>query len=54
MTNQRDRAEDKRREKLAAIEQQVRDGSLTIRAMTPQEREKYPKPDQPRPRRRRS
>lgn len=54
MTIQRDRAEEKRREKLAAIEQQVRDGSLTIRAMTPQEREKYPKPDQPRPRRRRS
>jgi hypothetical protein len=54
MTTQRDRADEKRREKLAAIEQQVREGSLTIRAMTAQEREKYPKPDQPRPRRRRS
>jgi hypothetical protein len=52
MTSQRDRAEERRREKLAAIEQQVRDGSLTIRAMTPQERKKYPKPDQPRRRRR--
>ena len=53
MTTQRDRAEERRREKLAAIEQQVQDGSLSIRWMTPQEREKYPKPDKPRrPRRR--
>jgi hypothetical protein len=52
MTSQRDRAQERRREKLAAIEQQVRDGSLTIRAMTPQERANYPRPDQPRRRRR--
>jgi hypothetical protein len=48
MTTQRERAEARRREKLAAIEQQVQDGSLTIRSMTPQEREKYPKPERPR------
>ena len=54
MSTQRDRADAKRREKLAAIEQQVKEGSLTIRPMTPQEREKYPKPEAPRRPRRRS
>lgn len=53
MSTQRERAEEKRRQKLAEIEQQVQDGSLTIRPMTPAERKKYPKPAEPRrPRRR--
>jgi hypothetical protein len=42
----KDRADEKRREKLAAIRQQVKEGSLTIRKMTPAERKKNP----PRPR----
>ena len=54
MTTQRERADEKRRQKLEAVEQQVKDGSLTIRKMTPEERKKYPKPDRPRPQRRRS
>jgi hypothetical protein len=54
MTTHRDRAEVMRRQRLDAIKQQVKDGSLTIRSMTPEEREKYPKPDRPRRRRRRS
>jgi signal recognition particle GTPase len=54
MTTPRDRADVMRRQRLEAIEQQVKDGSLTIRSMTPEEREKYPKPDRPRRQRRRS
>jgi hypothetical protein len=50
MKTQRERAEEQRKLKLEAVEQQVRDGSLTIRSMTPEEREKYPKPDRPRKR----
>lgn len=52
MSNQRERAEEKRKEKLAAIEQQVQEGSLTIRSMTPKERKEHPKPDKPRQQRR--
>ena len=53
MATQQERAAKVRDEKLAAIEQQVRDGSLVIREMTPAERAKYPKPlTPPRPRRR--
>jgi anti-sigma28 factor (negative regulator of flagellin synthesis) len=51
---QRERAEEKREEKLALIREQIADGTLTIRQMTPEERKKYPKPDKPRPQRRRS
>ena len=40
--------------KLESVEQQMRDGSLVIRAMTPEERKKYPKPGHPRPQRRRT
>jgi hypothetical protein len=48
-----ERAAKVRDEKLAEIEQKVRDGSLVIRAMTPAERAKYPKVETPlRPRRR--
>jgi len=39
--------------KLESVEQQVRVGSLVIRAMSPGEREKYP-PGRPRPQRRRT
>jgi hypothetical protein len=53
MNPQRDRAEKQRKLKLEAMEQQVADGSLTIRQMTADEREKYPKPDKPRPERKR-
>jgi hypothetical protein len=50
---QRERADEKRQEKLEAVQEQVDSGSLTIRQMTPEERKKYPKPDNPRPTRRR-
>ena len=53
MNPQRDRAEKQRRLKLEAVEQQVADGSLTIRQMTPEERKKYARPDRPRPERKR-
>jgi hypothetical protein len=43
---QKDRAEEKRREKLALIQEQVEDGSLKIRKMTAKERAAHP----PRPR----
>ncbi len=36
------RQEKKRKEKLAAVKQQVEDGSLVIRKMTPAERKKFP------------
>jgi hypothetical protein len=49
-----ERAAKVRDEKLAAIEQLVKDGSLVIRKMTPAERARYPKRDAPaRSRRRR-
>jgi hypothetical protein len=53
MGTQRERAENQRRLKLEAVAQQVADGSLTIRQMTPDERKKYPKPLTPRTQRRR-
>jgi hypothetical protein len=53
MGTQRERAENQRRWKLEAVAQQVEDGSLTIRQMTPEERKKYPKPLTPRTQRRR-
>ena len=43
---QKDRADEKRREKLAVIREQVKEGSLTIRKMTAAERKAHP----PRPR----
>jgi hypothetical protein len=42
MLTQADRAAERRREKLEEIRSQVKDGSLTIREMTPAERERYP------------
>jgi hypothetical protein len=46
MSTQKDRAEQKRVEKLQLIRDQVDSGQLKIRKMTPAEREKHP----PRPR----
>jgi len=46
MRTQKDRAEQKRREKLQLIRDQLASGQLTIRQMTPAERAKHP----PRPR----
>ena len=53
MKTQREKAEAKRQEKLEAVQEQVDSGSLTIRQMTSEERKKYPKPEKPRPTRRR-
>jgi hypothetical protein len=47
MATQQERAAHARAEKLTAIKQQVRAGSLVIREMTPAERAKYPKRDNP-------
>ncbi|MFL5835382.1 MAG: hypothetical protein ACJ76K_02200 [Solirubrobacteraceae bacterium] len=43
--NQRERAEKRRLERLALIDEQVREGSLTIRQMTPDERKRWARPD---------
>jgi hypothetical protein len=42
MLTQADRAAERRRVKLEEIQLQVKDGSLTIRKMTPKERKRYP------------
>ena len=46
MKSQKERAEEKKREKLAAMQDQIEQGTLTVRKMTKQEREAMP----PRPR----
>lgn len=46
MKTQKDRAEERRREKLAQIRDEVAKGKLTIRQMTPEERKKFPPRDQ--------
>ena len=46
MKTPKERQEDRRRDKLAEVERQVRSGSLHVRQMTPDERERNP----PRPR----
>jgi hypothetical protein len=51
VTTPKERAEQKRREKLALIRDQLESGDLTIRKMTQAERAKYPARPQP-PRRR--
>jgi hypothetical protein len=43
--SQRERAEKQRRERLKLMDQQVADGSLTIRQMTAAERKKWEKSD---------
>jgi hypothetical protein len=42
MANQAERAAERRRERLEAMQQQVKSGSLKIRKMTPAERKRYP------------
>ena len=42
MKTTRERAEEKRQEKLADVRAQVRNGSLVIRKMTAEERQRYP------------
>jgi hypothetical protein len=42
MPTQAERAAERRRERVEAIQQQVKEGSLKIRKMTPQERKRYP------------
>lgn len=49
MITQADRAAEKRRVKLEDVQRQVKEGSLTIRKMTAEERKRYPpKPSTPR------
>ena len=50
MKTQKERAEEKRLEKLAAVQEQVRQGSLVVRQMTAEERERN-QPRPPRPKR---
>jgi hypothetical protein len=48
MRTARERAEDKRQEKLELVREQVESGSLVIRKMTEDERRRYaPRPAQP-------
>ncbi len=42
MVTQADRAAERRRVKLGELERQVKEGSLKIRKMTPEERRRYP------------
>jgi hypothetical protein len=42
MNTARERAEEKRREKLELVREQVESGSLVIRKMTDEERRRYP------------
>jgi len=46
-TTARERAERQRDEKLESIREQVESGSLVIRKMTDEERERYPARDEP-------
>ena len=48
MSTARERAEEKRQEKLELVREQVESGSLVIRKMTDEERRRYPRrPPQP-------
>jgi hypothetical protein len=50
----RERAEEKRQEKLEQVREQVESGSLVIRQMTEEERQRYPpRPERPNQSRRR-
>ena len=54
MKTARERADEKREEKLAHIREQLESGALQIRQMTDAERLRYPpRPDPPKPRGRR-
>ena len=52
MKTQQEREAERRRQKLDAVEEQKKSGSLTVRQMTPEEKEKYgpPKPRAPKKR----
>jgi hypothetical protein len=50
MKTPQERAEEKRRQKLEEMQEQIRAGSLVVREMTPEERERNP-PKPPRPKR---
>ena len=54
MSTARERQEQKRQEKLENVKEQVESGSLVIRKMTKEEREKFPpkEPGERKPRRR--
>jgi hypothetical protein len=52
MKSAQERAQERRREKLAAIEEQIRSGSLVVRKMTAAERARYP--PRPAPQRKRA
>ena len=43
MKTAHERAEEQKKEKLAEIRQQVKDGTLVVRKMTDEERKKYPR-----------
>jgi hypothetical protein len=45
------RQQKRRKEKLKAVQQQIDEGSLKIRKMTPEERKKYPPQDRPKKKR---
>ena len=45
------RQEKRRKEKLASVQQQIEEGSLKIRKMTPEERKKFPPQDRPKKKR---
>ena len=47
-----ERAAEKRREKLEQVQEQIRNGSLKVRQMTPEERARGARPSDGRPRRR--
>lgn len=53
MKTQRERDEERRQVKLDEIGESVRDGTLVIREMTPEEREKHPPRERPAKQRRR-
>ena len=53
MSTQRDREEQRRQEKLDAIDNAKKDGTLVVRKMTDEEREKFPPPPEGAQKRRR-
>src|SRR5436190_13808695 len=48
----RQREAERREKKLGEMREQIQAGTLTVRQMTPAERERHPPPDRPTPRRR--
>lgn len=52
MKTTRERAEERRQEKLEFVREQVQSGSLVIRPMTAAERRRYPPPTAVKPKRR--